>query len=105
METFAVVAVIDGNTLDVSPAWELEDRTGNRVQVTGYDAPKTGSGGMAAGQKLSVLVQNKRVELGSPRGVERGRLVCEVYFQGRNLADYFPEYRERDSELLDEPED
>ncbi|MBC8512170.1 MAG: thermonuclease family protein [Dehalococcoidia bacterium] len=105
METFAVVAVIDGNTLDVSPGWELENRTGNRVQATGYNAPKTGKGAMAAEQKLSILIQNKKVELGSPRGIERGRLVCEVYFQGRNLADYLPEYKEQESEAPDKLED
>jgi len=91
METFAVVAVIDGNTLDVSPGWELENRTGK--------------GAMAAEQKLSILIQNKKVELGSPRGIERGRLVCEVYFQGRNLADYLPEYKEQESEAPDKLED
>ena len=105
METFAVVAVIDGNTFDVSPRWELEDKTGDRVQATGYNAPKTGKGAMTAEQKLSILIQNKKIELTSPHGVERGRLVCEVHFQGRTLADYFPEYKEQGGESPDEPED
>ncbi|HEX76035.1 MAG TPA: thermonuclease family protein [Dehalococcoidia bacterium] len=93
METFTVAAVIDGNTFAVSPPWELEDETGDRVRATGYDAPKSGSEAMAAEQKLSILIQNRKVELGTPHGVDRGRLVCDVYFQGMNLADYFPEYR------------
>ena len=25
--------------------------------------------------------------------IDRGRLVCDVYFNGRNLADYFTEYQ------------
>ena len=103
MGTFAVVAVIDGNTFDVSPGWELEDKTGNRVHAIGYNAPKTGKGAMAAEQKLSILIQNKKVELGSPRGIERGRLVCDVYFKGRNLADYLSAYKEQDSEPPDKP--
>ena len=49
---------------------------------------------MAAEQKLAILIQNKKVELGTPLRVERGRLVCEAYFQGMNLADYFSEYKE-----------
>ena len=93
METFTVAAVIDGNTFAVSPPWELEDETGDRVRATGYDAPKSGSEAMAAEQKISILIQNRKVELGTPHGVDRGRLVCDVYFQGMNLADYFPEYR------------
>ena len=104
METFTVVAVIDGNTFEVSPQWELEDKTGGRVQAIGYDAPKTGKRAMAAEQKLSILIQNKEVELGSPHGVERGRLVCEVYFRGRSLADYFAEYKEGEEEEGEEEE-
>ena len=94
METFTIVAVIDENTFEISPPWEWKEETGDRVRATGYDAPKSGSQAMAAEQKLSVLIQNKKVELGTPLRVERGRLVCEVYFQGMNLADYFPEYKE-----------
>jgi len=105
METFTVVAVIDGNTFEVSPQWELEDKTGDRVQAIGYDAPKTGKGAMTAEQKLSILIQNKEVELGSPHGVERGRLVCEVYFRGRNLADYLAEYKEEAGEEEGEEEE
>jgi len=105
MERFTVAAVIDGNTFDVSPQWELEDKTGDRVQATGYSAPKAGKQGMAAEQKLAILIHNKEIELAAPQGVERGRLVCEVRFRGRNLADYFPEYQEQTGELPDEPED
>ena len=125
METFTVTAVIDGNTFEVSPKWEYGDDTGERVQAVGYDAPKAGKRAMAAEQKLSILLQNKKVELGEVQGVERGRLVCEAYFEGRNLASYFREYGEQkgepfddefedgesvddeseDSELFDQPED
>ncbi len=94
METFTVTAVIDGNTSEVSPPWEWKDETGERVRATGYDAPKSGKGAMAAEQKLSILIQNKKVELGTPLRVERGRVVCDVYFQGLNLADHFAEYKE-----------
>jgi len=87
MGTFAVVAVIDGNTFDISPRWELQDSSGECVRATGYNAPKAGKGAMAAEQKLSIFIQNKKVELGSPRWIQEGRLVCEVYFQGRHLAD------------------
>ena len=91
--TFTVVAVIDGNTFDVSEPWEWEGEIGDRVQATGYDAPKSGKDAMAVEQKLSLLIQNKRVDLVTPQKVERGRLICEVHYQGMNLADYFPEYK------------
>jgi endonuclease YncB( thermonuclease family) len=95
LETFTVVAVIDGNTFEVSPKWEFGDETGNLVQAKGYTAPKSGKGAMAVEQKLSTLIHNKKVELGSPDGVQRNRLVCEVYYRGINIAEYFSSYQDQ----------
>lgn len=104
METFTVTAVIDANTFEVSPEWVYEEQSGEKVQATGYDPPKAGKPGMSAEQKLSVLIHNKKVELGTPQGVERGRLICEVYFQGMNLAHYFSEYSKKE-EVTEEAEE
>jgi hypothetical protein len=98
LETFTVVAVIDGNTFEVSPKWELGNETGNLVQAKGYTAPKSGSGAMAVEQKLSGLIHNKKVELGSPDGVQHNRLVCEVYYRGINIVEYFSAYQEQTRE-------
>ena len=49
---------------------------------------------MAVEQRLSGLIQNKKVELGVPDGVQGNRLVCEVYYRGVNIADYFSAYKE-----------
>lgn len=98
METFTVVAVIDGNTFEVSPKWEFDNEKGNLVQAKGYTAPKSGKGAMAVEQRLSGLIQNKKVELGAPDGVKDNKLVCEVYYRGINIADYFSAYREEAKE-------
>ena len=95
METFTVVAVRDGNTFEVSPDWEFGDERGNLVQAKGYTAPKSGKTAMAFEQRLSGLIHNKKVDLESPDGVERGRLVCDVYYQGINLSEHFSEYRQQ----------
>ncbi|UCH51001.1 MAG: thermonuclease family protein [Chloroflexota bacterium] len=105
METFRVEAVVDGNTFEVSPPWELSGETGNIVQAIGYNAPKSGKGAVAAEQRLSILMQNKNVELEAPQGIEGGRLLCKVYFQGINLADYFKAYKEQDDEPIEELEE
>jgi len=105
MLTFKVESVIDGNTFEVSPPWEFDGETGKLVQATGYDAPKSGKRAISVEQKLSVLMQNKDVELESPQGIENGRLLCEVYFQGINLADYLPEYKEHADESVEEIEE
>lgn len=94
MESFNVEAVVDGNTLIISPPWKLDNETGDKIIATGYNPPKSGAEAMKAEQKLSIMVQNKQIELAEPKGIERGKLVCDVYFNGMNLADYFPEYKE-----------
>ena len=101
METFKVIAVRDGNTLEVSPEWEFKNETGVYVQAKGYTAPKTGKAAMSFEQRLSTLLLNKEVELKSPEDVQRNRLVCEVYYNGINLAEHFSEYREQ---LIEEAE-
>ena len=94
MRTFTVTSIIDGDTFDVTPQWQWNGQTGSRVRPTGYDAPEMGTyGGQAAKEKLSNLILGGQVELGNAYKVDRGRLVCDVYFRGNNLADYFPEYQ------------
>lgn len=94
MSAFTVTSVIDGDTFEVSPQWKWNGTTGTRVRPTGYNAPELlAYGGQAAKNKLSKLIYGQQVELGTAYRVDRGRLVCDVYVQRRNLADYFPEYQ------------
>ncbi|MBI5606609.1 MAG: thermonuclease family protein [Deltaproteobacteria bacterium] len=94
MATFKVSSIIDGDTFEVSPKWTWKEQTGSRVRPTGFDAPElNGLAGQAAKGKLSGLILGKQVELGSAYKVDRGRVVCDVYLNGRNLADYFPGYQ------------
>ncbi len=94
MSAFTVTAIIDGDTFEVSPQWKWNGETGTRVRPTGYDAPELYAyGGQAAKDKLSRLILREEVDLRTAYKVDRGRLVCDVYFRGKNLADYFPEYQ------------
>ncbi len=94
MPAFTVNSIIDGDTFDVSSQWQWNGQTGYRVRPTGYDAPELHAyGGQAAKDKLSGLIYGQQVELRTAYKVDRDRLVCDVYFNGRNLADYFPEYQ------------
>ena len=93
MPMFSVIRVIDGDTFEVSPQWRWQGQTGTRVRPTGYDAPELAEyGGLAAKNRLETLVLGKQIELGSAYRVDRGRLVCDVYFLGNALSNYFPEY-------------
>lgn len=94
MASFTVSKIIDGDTFVVSPGWKWNGETGDRVRPTGYDAPELGTpGGSAAKQRLAQLIRNQQVELGNVATIDRGRLVCDVFINGRKLADFFPSYR------------
>mgnify|MGYP006284480961 CR=1 FL=1 len=93
MATFTVVSIIDGDTFEVSPGWQWQGQSGTRVRPTGYDAPELHTqGGAAAKNRLAQLIHRQRVDLRAAYRVDRGRLVCDVFFNGRNLADYFPQF-------------
>ena len=94
MSKFTVTSIIDGDTFEVSPQWKWNGQTGSRVRPAGYDAPEMHAyGGQTAKEKLARLINREQVDLRTAHRVDRGRLVCEVYFQNRNLADYFPAYQ------------
>jgi endonuclease YncB( thermonuclease family) len=94
MPAFRVTSIIDGDTFAVNPQWQWGGQSSAHVRPTGYDAPELHEpGGQAAKNKLSGLILGRDVELRTAHRIDRGRLVCDVYFSGRNLADYFPEYR------------
>ena len=94
MAEFEVKEIIDGDTFVVSKGWTWDGKTGDRVRPAGYDTPEKGEPGYeAAKSKLAQLILGKTGELGKVHVIDRGRIVCEVVFKGKNLADYFPEYK------------
>lgn len=93
MPLFTVKQIIDGDTFEVSPTWKWQQHTGALVRPTGYDAPELGSlSGALVKNQLARMILGKQVELSSAYKVDRGRLVCDVYFNGQKLEKYFPRY-------------
>ena len=93
MET-NVIEVIDGDTFRVSPRWKWNDKTGDKVRPTGYNTPEEGEEGYEeAKEKLRNLIEGETVELKNAVKVSYDRLLCDVYYNGKNLADYFLEYQ------------
>lgn len=94
MAVFRVIGVVDGDTFDVASGWQWNGQRGSRVRPTGYDAPEVGTqAGEKAKAKLAGLILGQELELGTAYKVDRGRIVCDVYFRGRSLAGYFPEHK------------
>lgn len=97
MAIFTVDQVIDGDTFSVLGGWRWETKDGTFkegtvVRPTGYNTPEKGKEGSGeAFAKLYSLIKGKEVELKNAVDISYGRLVCEVYINGKNLADYFPE--------------
>ena len=92
---FAVDEVFDGDTFKVRNPWFLVGKTGDVVRPAGYNTPEKGEKGYEeAKRKLERLILNKKVEIRNFRAVGRWeRLIADVYYKGKNLADYFPEYK------------
>ncbi|UCH71466.1 MAG: hypothetical protein JSW62_03450 [Thermoplasmatales archaeon] len=90
---FHVESIIDGDTFDVT-GWRWGDEIGTTVRPIGYDAPEEGEPGYdEATKKLRDIILNRKVILKNVTGIDHGCLVCDVYYNGKNLADYFPEYK------------
>ena len=90
---FKVNKIIDGDTFEVSPSWEWGEQSGNLVKIYGYTIPETEvSGTVPVQEKLESLILNKEVELKNPIRITYGRLLCKVHYEGKNIADNFPEY-------------
>jgi len=95
MAEFTVSEVIDGDTFKVKNGWKWDNKTGDTVRASGYNTPEKGEPGYEeAKQKLKRLILNEKVEIKNAQTIDDwGRLVADVYYRGKNLADYFPEYK------------
>jgi endonuclease YncB( thermonuclease family) len=92
--SFEVTNVVDGDTFEVSPNWKWNNQEGNVVRPTGYNTPEEGEPGyQAAKDKQTKLILGKEVELKNAKKITYGRLLCDVYYKGKHLADFFPEYK------------
>jgi len=93
---FEVSEIVDGDTFKVKNGWEWNEKKGDTVRPTGYNTPeKWNPGYEQAKQRLEDLILDKKVDIKSAKIVDEwGRLVADVYYDGKNLADYFPEYKD-----------
>ena len=85
-----VTHIIDGDTFEVSPAWEWNDQKGTIVRPVGYDTPEWGQPRyQEAKDKLAALILNKEIELKNAIKLTYNRLLCDVYYRNKNLVEYF----------------
>ena len=88
---FKVTNVINGDTFEVFPPWRWEGQSGIRVRVAGIVVLFEGEVGYEkAKAKLKSAVEGREVELRNEKEVDYDKLVCDVYVDGENVADYLP---------------
>ncbi len=95
MSLFKVSKVIDGDAFKVQNGWKWDNKTGDTARPTGYNNPEENERGYEeAKRRLLNLIPNKTVDIKDVQAVDAyGRLVADVYYNSKNLADYFPEYK------------
>ena len=91
--SFTVTSVTDGDTFEVTPNWEWDDKSGSLVRPTGYNTPEEGEERYdEAKEWLADLIEGEEVELEKFATIDKwSRLVCDVYYDGKNLSDYWEE--------------
>jgi hypothetical protein len=87
--------VLNGNTFKVSPEWLWDFNEGDTVKALGYRTPQNSQTEFEkAVRKMKKLLLGKTVELANPVNLtEEGQLLCDVLVDGKNVAEFFPEYR------------
>jgi endonuclease YncB( thermonuclease family) len=92
--TFKVTEIFDGDTFRVSPGWSWNNKSGDVIRANGYNTPEQSKQGyIASKEKLTKLILHKDVTLTKVIKITYGRLLCDVYINGKNLSSFFPEYQ------------
>lgn len=91
---FTVTEIIDGDTFKVSPGWKWNNEKENTIRPTGYNTPKKGEPQyQEMKEKLQQLLLDKEIELKNPIKLSYNRLLCDVYINGKNFSELFPDYK------------
>ncbi len=99
MALFRVTEVLSGNKVRVANGWSWGVNKGTDVIIAGYNPTKGTVGILAqinadlAKSRLTSLINGKDVELGQVSRVDAdGCITCLVFYNGVDVAKYFPEY-------------
>ena len=82
-----VTKVVKADTFEVFPPWRWKDQSGIKVRIADIETPSEGEVGYErARERLKSVVEGKNVELKNMKEVDFDRLVCNVYVNGKNVA-------------------
>jgi len=97
MALFRVKEILSGNKVKLE-GWNWKDSTGTDVVIAGYN-PTQGDNAIAklneslAKNRLTSLIDQKEIELGRVLNLnDDGSITCLAFYDGVDIAKYFPEY-------------
>ena len=86
--------IVDGDTFDIETPIVWNGNKYTRIRPREYNTPEKGEPLFESmKKKLAALILGKTVEIGQCYKEDRGRLLCDVKYNGKDLADYFPDYK------------
>ena len=87
-----VTNIVTADTFEIFPPWRWEGQSGIKVRVAGIEVLYEGELGYEKAKvKLKSAVEGREVELKNKKEVDYDKLVCDVYVDGKNVADYLPQ--------------
>ena len=105
MALFRVNNILTGNKVQVT-GWSWNDYSGTDVIIAGYNPNIIADGSISiisqelAKNRLTSLVLGKEIELGKVISVNSdGSITCVAFYNGIDIAKYFPEYSQNQSHL------
>ncbi len=93
MSPFTVSSIKDAGKFRVVFGWKCGDKKGQIIKPAGCRAPGRGMPGYeSAIRKLYALILGKEVQVGEVIAITSDTMTAKIYFRGKELKYYFPEY-------------
>lgn len=100
MSDFKIVNIIDGNTVQVYPAWQIDLKntplSGNKIFIRGLEGLQDNQLVKKRLEKILINASEK-ITLDAPEVIEatdheNATVSCSVYLSRTNIVYYFPEF-------------
>lgn len=93
MSPFTVNSIRNNDRLRVVYGWKCGNKKGVFIKPAGYRLPGRGMPGYeSAMKKLYALILGKEVQVGEVVEISSDTMTAKVYYRGRELKYYFPEF-------------
>jgi hypothetical protein len=93
MSPFTVNSIKEADRFRVVYGWKCGDKKGVFIKPAGYRMPGKGMPGHeSAMKKLYSLILGKEVQVGEVVAITNDTMTAKIFYRGRELKYYFPEF-------------